>query len=399
MELSSALVQRILARLGVSGRGSPHRLLDAARQGAHQVRMTLVGLWEREGAFVSPALAYELRLLGDLHATLRDVRDRLAAAVPGTGFLKGLEVADLYPEGILREMSDLDALVPDRAALWTALAWLGEEGWSVADLSVLQVQGRRHMVVGVARPARDPQVLPPQSIELSTIPFAGARGAIPPSERLPERDRPLLKNLVALMNELAENRLALPTPRARDVLDGGFLLEALRGEPEAAFEAVRGHGFEFEWFELADLLGEFGLLPEAFRAPPFARPARPASSRVAARLGRLRRPAGAAVGWYQRAVASERRLPLRDRAGRLLERAVRPGAVLEAGLPLFGLQLDARPSAPDLELDERGTVATARTPVGTFALTFTDSVDRARLVRAGLIPAAGVGGLSGGPAG
>jgi Uncharacterised nucleotidyltransferase len=389
MELSSRLVERILARLGVTGRGSAFHLLDAARTGGHQVRMTLVALWEREGAFVSPALLYELRLRWDLQATLTDVRDRLTEAMPGVGFLKGLEVAELYPEGVLREMTDLDVLVPDRATLWAALAWMAGEGWSVADLSVLEVAGRRHLVVGVARPARDPQVLPPQSVELSTIPFAGARGAIPPSEWLPERDRPLLKNLVALMNELAENRLAIPTPRARDVLDGAVLLEALRGQEPDAFEAVRRHGFEFEWFELADLLRAFDLLPDGFGAAPFARPPRPRSREASARLRRLRSPAGAAAGWYQRAMAAERRSSLQARAGRLLERAVSPSAVLAAGLPLFGIQVDPRPSAPDLELDERGTLATARTPVGTFALTFTDSVDRGRFERAGLIPATG----------
>jgi hypothetical protein len=69
---------------------------------------------------------------------------------------------------------------------------------------------------------------------------------------------------------------------------------------------------------------------------------------------------------------------------RLLERRVSAQRVLRTGLPLFGLRIDEHPAAEDLELIERDGAAVARTPIGTFALSFTDSVDRARRLAATL---------------
>jgi hypothetical protein len=266
MDLTTGVVERILRALGLpAGEESPFDLLDATRQDRHQVAMTLVSLWEREGRFVSPALLYELRLHRDLQASLREVRDELSGRIAGSGFVKGLEVASLYPQGVVREMKDLDVLVPDRADVWSAAGRLIEQGWSVRAFTLLELAGHRHVVVGARRPAQDPQVMFPQVVEIATIAFPGTRGVAWPS--FAERDDAPLKNLLALLNERVEDRVWRTTLRARDLIDAILLLEALGpGAEPRALEAVERHGFGREWAELVTFLGRLQLLPEGFTA-------------------------------------------------------------------------------------------------------------------------------------
>lgn len=399
MELTTAMVERVLRRLGLPpGDESPFDLLDASRHERHQVAMTLVCLWEREGRFVSPALRYELRLHRDLQASLAELRDELAGRVPGVGFVKGLEVASLYPSGVLREMKDLDVLVPERGDVWDVAALLIGRGWSVRAFTLLEVAGRLHVVVGVRRPAQDPQVMFPQVVEIATVAFPGTRGVA--WSEFAERHDPALKNLLALLNERVEDRVWRRTLRARDVLDAAMLLEALglqglgveagKGVVEGGdgvVEAVRRHGFVREWVELTGFMAEVGLASEELAAG-----ARTGAGR--ARIAALKRGlpgmglTAAAAGWVQRGMAAERRSAGRDRVARLLDRRASPRRVLAAGLPLFGLRVDPEPAAEDLEVLERDRAAVARTPIGTFALSFTDSAERARRLAAAL-PASG----------
>jgi hypothetical protein len=83
-------------------------------------------------------------------------------------------------------------------------------------------------------------------------------------------------------------------------------------------------------------------------------------------------------------MAADRPSASRRHLAQLLEQRVSPRQVLRTGLPLFGLRIDEHPAAEDLELIERDRAAVARTPIGTFALSFTDSVDRARRLAATL---------------
>ena len=344
--------------------------------------MTLVSLWEREGRFVSPALRYELRLHRDLQDALRQVRDQQRGHVPRGGFVKGLEVAALYPPGVLREMKDLDVLVPDRADVWVSAARLIEQGWSVRAFSLLELAGHRHVVVGLRRRAQDPQVMFPQVVEIATIAFPGTRAVAWRSFR--ERDDAPLKNLLALLNERVEDRVWRTTLRARDLIDAVLLLDALGPAAEARVRrAVDRHGFGREWAELTTFLARLRLLPEGFAAGAHR-------GTVRGRLAALRRaasqadPVARAVGWIQDGMVADRRSMSHRRVARLIERRVSPQRVLRTGLPLFGLLVDEHPAASDLELIERGRAAVARTPIGTFALSYTDSVDQARRLAAAL---------------
>jgi hypothetical protein len=382
MEFTTALVQRVLRALGLPARDEfPFELLDATRQGRHQIAMTLVSLWEREGRFVSPALLYELRLHRDLQTSMREVRNEQSSHVPRSGFVKGLEVASLYPQGVLREMKDLDVLVPDRADVWISAGRLIKQGWSIRAFSLLELAGRRHVVVGLQRPAQDPQIMFPQVVEIATIAFPGTRGVAWSSFH--ERDDAPLKNLLALLNERVEDRVWRTTLRARDLIDATILLEALGPGAEAGVcEAVERHGFGREWVELTRFLAGLRLLPDGFTdcGRPWTVPGRLATLRRAAHTAG---PVAGAVGWVQNGMAADRPSG-RGRMARLLERRVSARRVLRTGLPLFGLRIDERPVAEDLELIERDRAALARTPIGTFALSFTDSVDRARRLAATL---------------
>jgi hypothetical protein len=383
MELTTAVIQRVLRALGLpSGYESPFDLLDATRQGRHQVAMTLVSLWEQQGRFVSPALRYELRLHRDLQTSLREVRDEQRSHVPRSGFVKGLEIASLYPQGVLREMKDLDVLVPHRADVWVSAARLLKQGWSIRAFSLLELAGRGHVVVGLQRPAQDPQIMFPQVVEIATIAFPGTRPVAWSSFQ--ERDDAPLKNLLAMLNERVEDRVWRTTPRARDLIDAIMLLQALgpAAQPKV-WAAVQRHGFGREWAELTTFLARLRLLPEGFTAD-----AGPVT--VHRRLAALRRaahnaaPVTGAVGWLQNGMVADRTSASRRRVARLLEQRVSPRRVLRTGLPLFGLRIDEHPAAEDLELIERDRAAVARTPIGTFALSFTDSVDRARRLAATL---------------
>lgn len=382
MELTAAVVQRVLLTLGIrAGEEFPFDLLDATRQGRHQVAMTLASMWEREGRFVSPALLYELRLHRNLQSSLREIRDEQCGQVPRSGFVKGIEVASLYPQGVLREMKDLDVLVPDRADVWVSASRLIEQGWSIRAFSLLELAGRRHVVVGLWRPAQDPQLMFPQVVEIATIAFPGTRGVAWSSFQ--EREDAPLKNLLALLNEQVEDRVWRTMPRARDLIDAIMLLEALWPGAEARVcEAVERHGFGREWLALTTLLKGQRLLPEGFTG------ASPGTVRgrlaVVRRTARSAGPLAGAVGWVQDGMAADRQSASRRRMAQLLERRVSAGRVLRTGLPLFGLQIDGNPAAQDLELIERDRAAVARTPIGTFALSFTDSVDRARRLAATL---------------
>lgn len=396
MELTTAQIQRVLRALGLpAGDESPFHLLDATRRGRHQVAMTLVSLWERQGRFVSPALLYELRLHRDLHSSLRELRDEQRGHIPRSGFVKGLEVASLYPPGVLREMKDLDVLVPDRADVWDSAARLIGQGWSIRAFTLLELAGQRHVVVGLLRPAQDPQVMFPQVIEIATITFPGTRPVA--WSTFQERDDAPLKNLLALLNEQVEDRAWRTTFRARDLIDAIMLLEALGpGAQGKVWKAVQRHGFGQEWAELTTFLARLRLLPDGFTAG-----ARPGT--VHGRLAALRRaahnanPVTGAVGWVQDGMAADLPSANRQRVARLLERQVSPTRVLRTGLPLFGLRIDEHPAAEDLELVERDRAAVARTPVGTFALSFTDSIEPARRLAATL-PRPGVDAVAG-PAG
>jgi len=199
-----------------------------------------------------------------------------------------------------------------------------------------------------------------------------------------ERGDAPLKNLLALLNEQVEDRVWRTTLRARDVIDAVLLLEALGPGAQARVEeAVERHGFDREWTDLTTVLAGLELLPEGFTAA-----ARPGT--IHGGLAGLRRtahragPVASAVGWVQDGMATDRLNASRGRMARLLEQRVSAQRVLRTGLPLFGLRIDEHPAAEDLELIERDRTAVARTPIGTFALSFTDSVDRARRLAATL---------------
>jgi hypothetical protein len=183
--------------------------------------------------------------------------------------VKGLEVASLYPQGVLREMKDLDVLVPDRADVWASAARLVERGWSIRAFSLLELAGRRHVVVGLRRPAQDLQVMFPQVVEITTIAFPATRPVAWSSFQ--ERDDAPLKNLLAILNERVEDRVWRTTLRARDLVDAIMLLEALgpAAEPRVC-EAVERHGFGREWAELTTFLARLRLLPATSDLPPRA---------------------------------------------------------------------------------------------------------------------------------
>ena len=140
----------------------------------------------------------------------------------------------------------------------------------------------------------------PQVVEIASIAFPGTRGVAWSS--FDERDDAPLKNLLALLNELVEDRVWRTTFRARDLIDATrMLLEALEalgpGAEAGVWEAVERHGLGREWAELTTFLAGLRLLPEGFTdcGRPWTVRGRLASWCAAHSAG----PVAGAVGWVQ----------------------------------------------------------------------------------------------------
>ncbi|MGV9324682.1 hypothetical protein [Streptosporangium sandarakinum] len=379
IELTSGDLEEVLTLVTGQQEETPGEILHVARREQPSLVATLLSAWEREGRDLGPALSHELRQQRARTDFYRGVQAGLGRAWPEAVPLKGLEVADRYPDALVRYMNDLDYWFPQRDRLWEAAGLLLANGWSMHTATFMLAGGDLQFLLSLRRLPEDPYALP-YGIELSTTPLVGDRIGVPVRTALPALCAdPVVKNLVALLFERFEQPY-----RARDLVDAAVLLTgAPRRLLASCALAVHELALWPEYAELAALLEE----------SPFTVPRLPGDERALVRASRmwrrataasgLRRPFGLAVTALQNGMMNGSAGVLGRRAWDAVSRRMSPRAALDAGLPLFALPVEGDDlRAEGLTLIERDGVLWAHTPVGGFVLVHGDEIDEELLAGA-----------------
>jgi hypothetical protein len=373
MELTSGKLVETLATCSKGPAGEPAEIVALVRQAQPSFAATLYSAWEAEGAELSPALRAELEAVRARVDLYRSVAASVMSAVSGLTTIKGLEVAALYPSGLVRYMNDLDFVASGEHELWQAVSFLLEDGWDLDTATFSHIGGAPQVMVSLRRENEDRYQLP-YGIELATYYTLGNQGGIPRVLRLPAQwTTPAIKNTLMLLHERYEQPF-----RARDVLDAALLHESLRdGEVDALHRGVVTLGLAVEYAELVRLIRDAGL-----GSPPRIPGGEWTTARVRAR--RLTRGASFFTRpLYGTARHLQRRLMM-GAPGRVesmlwarVQRRLPVLPAVRAGLLAFGLPLDGpRPAVTAAVLCQRGELAWADTPVGRFLLTTGDEVSQ-----------------------
>lgn len=374
MDLSARALMRVLAvSCGTEPEGPEEAVLMVHRE-QPSFAPTLYAAWRNEGAELNPAMRYELDVQVARIRWYRELAAKLAQQVPGLVPLKGLEVADQYPDDSVRYMNDLDYHC-DEARLWRVVAGLLEDGWDLHTGTFSIFDGTLHTLMCLRLPHEDPYSLP-YGVEVTSYVTMGDLAGVPPVLRLPARWRdPVLKNLLMLLFERFEQRY-----RARDLVDAGLLLQALRRHRDLWHELDR-LGLWPEYAELAGLLARTELVTLPSPPRPLALSlAGSRALRAGHRLAGLSRPADAAVRHLQQRLVFNR-LTRGERAlWAAAERRMPVGRALRAGLLCFGLPVPGvHPDVPAATIRQRGGLTFIDTPVARFLLTAGDDVDQESL--------------------
>ncbi len=346
-------------------------MVDLVRRTEPGLAVTLYSAWEAAGAGLSPALHSEVEAVRNRMEFYRAVIGRIRAKVPGLTLIKGLEVADLYPAGLVRNMTDIDVIAPSETAQWDIVQILLAEGWEIDAGSATSIDGGLRMLICLLLPHED-RYQAPYSAEIGTVYTPGNMAGIPPVLSLPPQwQAPAIKNMLMLLNERYEQPF-----RARDLIDSALLHEQLNeGDVRTLHQGVIELCLAVEYAELARLVRAAGLatfspLPGGGRATADAR-----ARRLARQLSFARRPLGWAARNLQRRQMLEHSLRAEDLLWGAVPRWMPVSSAVRAGLVSFGLPVDGPP--PDVKsavLHRRNRIAWVDTPVARFLLTIGDDV-------------------------
>jgi hypothetical protein len=350
----------------------PAEAVMLVRQSQPSFAATLFSAWQAEGADLDPGLKHDVDVAAARNDRYRAVAAELMRQVPALVPVKGLEVAQLYPPGVVRAMNDIDFIAPGEPELWRAIGFLLDAGWDMHTATFLRVRGTLHILASLRRPHESPYVLP-YGVEVATYAALGDLARVPPLVALPAEWRsPAVKNTVMLLFERFEQPY-----RARDLVDASLLLGPATDDERAGIAAaVARLGLQPEYTELAGLVAGTSLPALPALPGPTGGPARTRLRRLARAGGLLRRPLlGTARHLQRRTIAGTSRwFEHRPWAGVQHRLAVR--SALRGGLLAFGLPLDGTPPRGDSAvIHQRSDMCWADTPVGRFLLTIGDDVD------------------------
>jgi len=216
---------------------------------------TLFSAWQAEGIALNAALREDVESAASRVGLYRSVAAELTEEVSSLTTIKGLEVAALYPAGLVRYMNDLDFITPSEADLWRAVGWLTDAGWETDTATFSFFDGSLRVMVSM-RKQNDDRFRLPFGIELATYYTLGNQGGIPPILQLPGKWRaPAVKNSIMLLHERYEQPF-----RARDLVDAALLHESMSGpERRELHEAVVALNLSVEYAELIRLVNQAGL--------------------------------------------------------------------------------------------------------------------------------------------
>ncbi len=371
MELSGANLVEALGTACGEQAEEPAEIVGLVRRAEPGFAATLFSAWQAEGIALNAALREDVESAASRVGFYRSVAAELTKQVDSLTTIKGLEVAALYPAGLVRYMNDLDFITPSEDDLWRAVGWLTDEGWETDTATFSFLEGSLRVMVSLRKQNEDRFRLP-YGIELATYYTLGDQGGIPPIIELPARWQvPAVKNSIMLLHERYEQPF-----RARDLVDAALLHESM-GEPErrALREAVAELNLAVEYAELVRLVNQAGL---ADLAPL------PGGRWVTARTRAVRLTRGA--GFFAKPVTGtgrhlQRRLMMakpgraEKAAWELVQRRLHPATAIRGGLLGFGLPLGGpRSEVASAVLRRRGDLAWVDTPAGRFLLTVGDFV-------------------------
>lgn len=371
MDLTAANLVEALAVCSGERSDDVAEIVEIARKTEPTFCATLFSAWQAEGMDLSPALREELAAITRRVELYREMAGRLRAEVPSLTTIKGLEVAALYPPGLVRYMNDLDFITFSEPDLWRAVSLLMADGWSPDTATFSCLGGSLTVMVSMRMPAEDPFRLA-YGIELATYYTLGNQGGIPPIIKMPPQwlDPPV-KNTIMLLHERYEQPF-----RVRDVVDAALLHRSMReSDRRAVQDAVVSLGLVLAYSELIKLVNDAGLGP----LPPLPGGPLTIARARAARLARgtsfFARPLTGTGRHLQRRLVMGKPVKAEKVVWELLERRLHPATAVRAGLLGFGLPISGpKPNVTRAVLCQRGEHAWVDTPAGRFLLTIGDYV-------------------------
>jgi hypothetical protein len=372
MALSADNLVRALTVCSGGPADHPDEIVALVRRAQPSFAATLYSAWQAAGTPLNPALGYELDTARARIELYRSVAASLLPAVSGLTTVKGLEVGALYPDGWVRDMSDVDFIAPSEAALWEGVGLLTGDGWELNTATFSFVGGALQIMVSLNRPHED-RYEPRYGIELATYVTLGNQAGIPPVLRLPDEWRsPAIKNTLMLLHERYEQPF-----RARDLVDAALLHDALHdAELAVLHRAVVTLGLAAEYSELVRLAGQAGLGPLSELPGGRLTLARVRAQRLARGASFFAQPLAGTGRHLQRRLLTRQPGRAEQRAWAAVQRRLSVPAAVTAGLLAFGLPLDGpRPGVTRTVLYRRGDLAWADTPAGRLLLTIGDEVD------------------------
>jgi hypothetical protein len=376
VELTADKVLDALTVCAGKSAARPDEIVELVRRAEPGLAVTLFSAWEAGGTGLSSGLRGEVEAVRHRMDFYRSVTERIRSKVPGVTFIKGLEVADLYPAGIVRNMTDIDVIAPSESVQWDIIALLMQDGWQLDAGSILNAGGDLRMLISMIFPHED-RYQPAYSAEIEAVYSVGNLAGIPPVVSLPPSWQvPAIKNMLMLLNERYEQPF-----RARDLIDSALLYEQLSGAEVAILhKAVAGLCLAVEYHELAGLVQAAGLatlppLPGGARAIADAR-----ARRFARQASFMRSPLIIAA----RALRRRQMLGRAGRAGDMLWGMLAPKmsviSAVRAGMVAFGLPLEGPlPNVTSAVLRHRDAMTWVDTPVGRFLLTIGNEVPQSAI--------------------
>jgi hypothetical protein len=332
---------------------------------------TLYSAWRADGDDLNPVLRHDLDAATARIDSYRGVAARLAVRVPGLVPIKGLEVAALYPHGLMRTMNDLDYVAATERDVWTAVAFLVGDGWVIHAATFFRSHGALQIMVSLWRPHEDRYQLP-YGFEIATYFALGCLGGVGPVVSLPLQWRhPPVKNLLMLLYERFEQPY-----RARDLVDAALLGAAITTVRLPTLrQAIAQLELSAQYTELAMLVDRCGLDPLPALRFRTGRPYASRARRFARDIGSLARPVVGAARQLQRRDLAGTSGGVAQRLARFVWPRIPVREALNAGLLAFGLPLDGpAPPVDSATLRSRGALAWIDTPVARFLLTLGNSV-------------------------
>ena len=366
--------ENLVAALAVtSGRQSEDiaEIVETVRKAEPSFAATLFSAWQAEGIELSPTLREEVKEIAGRTEFYRSVAARLLDEVDSLTTIKGLEVAALYPPGLVRNQNDLDFITFREPDLWRAVGLLTDDGWTVDTGTFCYLGGRLTMMISVRKPCDNPFRLA-YAVEFATHYTLGNQGGIPPIVKMPDRWlSPPVKNMIMLLHERYEQPF-----RARDVVDAALLHRSMtEADRRAAQDAIVSLNLVLAHSELIKLVNAAGLGPMAPLPGGLLTKAKAVATRTARGSSFFARPVTGAGRHLQRRLMMAKPSRAESVVWDRVQRRLHPAAAVRAGLLGFGLPITGPdPDQTVAVLRERGDHAWIDTPAGRFLLTVGDYV-------------------------